>query len=156
MPIELSAYDSKWPTRYEQLADALRRELRSVAVRIDHIGPTSVPGLVAKDVIDLQVAVAALEPDRPYREVLERLHYHYRPYEDSGHRFFKLDSPEGRRLANVHVCVAGSEWELDHLGFRDSLREDALLAWRYEEIKQVLARQFDNAYDFAQAKTAFI
>lgn len=156
MPIELLAYDPKWQGRYEQLVDALRRELQSVAVRIDHIGSTSVPGLAAKDVIDLQIAVAALEPHGPYREALERLGYHYRPDKDLGHRFFKLDSAAGRRLANVHVCVAGSGWESDHLGFRDSLREDALVARRYEEVKQVLARQFDDANEFAQAKSAFI
>lgn len=156
MPIELRAYDPQWPTRYQQLAEVLRKELQPVAVRIDHIGSTAVPGLAAKDVIDVQVAVAALEPDRPYRDALERLGYHYRPDGDPSHRMFKMDGPSGRRLANVHVCVAGGEWELDHLNFRDSLREDALLARRYDDIKQVLASQFDDAYEFSHAKSAFI
>ena len=156
MPIELHAYDPRWPERYQCLAAALRRELRSVAVRIDHVGSTSVPGLVAKDVIDIQIGVAALEPESLYREPLERLGYGYRLDGDRQHRLFGLDSAAGKRLSNVHVYEAGSGWGLDHLGFRDALRENGRLAGKYGDIKMLLARQYDDPYAFADAKGTFI
>jgi dephospho-CoA kinase len=53
-------YDPSWPDQFEQLAAALRRRLGDAAMGIDHIGSTAVPGLAAKDVIDLQVTVAGL------------------------------------------------------------------------------------------------
>jgi dephospho-CoA kinase len=53
-------YDPTWPDQFEQLAAALRRRLDDGVVSVDHIGSTSVPGLAAKDVIDLQVTVASL------------------------------------------------------------------------------------------------
>jgi dephospho-CoA kinase len=53
-------YDPTWPDQFEQLAADLRRRLGDDILGIDHIGSTSVPGLAAKDVIDLQVTVASL------------------------------------------------------------------------------------------------
>ena len=53
-------YDPSWPDQFEQLAAALRRRLNDGVVSIDHIGSTAVPGLAAKDIIDLQVTVASL------------------------------------------------------------------------------------------------
>jgi len=55
---------ASWHAEFEAIADLLRRELGSLAVRIDHIGSTAVPGLPAKDVIDLQVTVASLDRGR--------------------------------------------------------------------------------------------
>jgi GrpB-like predicted nucleotidyltransferase (UPF0157 family) len=64
--IYIARYDADWPARFSNLATAMREALGDVAVRIDHIGSTSVPGLAAKPIIDMQVSVRSLEPgDRP-------------------------------------------------------------------------------------------
>jgi GrpB-like predicted nucleotidyltransferase (UPF0157 family) len=71
--IEIVPYDPAWPELFAQLGRELRGGLGEVALRIDHIGSTSVPGLAAKPVIDVQVSVAAFEPLEAFKGPLERL-----------------------------------------------------------------------------------
>ncbi|HET8851853.1 MAG TPA: GrpB family protein [Ktedonobacteraceae bacterium] len=59
--IVISPYDPQWPLEFRQLGMPLRAVLGDLALRVDHIGSTSVPGLAAKDVIDVQITVAALD-----------------------------------------------------------------------------------------------
>jgi GrpB-like predicted nucleotidyltransferase (UPF0157 family) len=66
------AYCEEWPTLFAGVGQRLRRELGDVALRIDHIGSTAVPGLDAKPTIDVQVSVASFEPFAGYREPIER------------------------------------------------------------------------------------
>jgi GrpB-like predicted nucleotidyltransferase (UPF0157 family) len=61
--LDLVPYNKRWPTEFHQLGADLREALAGLALRIDHIGSASVPGLAAKDVIDIQVAVASLDPE---------------------------------------------------------------------------------------------
>jgi GrpB-like predicted nucleotidyltransferase (UPF0157 family) len=61
------AYDPAWPERFAELGRELRGGLGDVALRIDHIGSTSVPGLAAKPIIDLQVYVQHYNGHRPHR-----------------------------------------------------------------------------------------
>src|SRR5919199_5049921 len=77
-PVRIVPYDPAWPHLFARLGGDLRAALGSVAVRIDHIGSTAVPGLVAKPVIDMQISVAAFEPLTAYRLPLERLGYVFR------------------------------------------------------------------------------
>lgn len=114
------------------------------------------PGLAAKDVIDILVSVASLDPEDPYREPLERLGYTFRPDDDPEHRLFKLDGIDGRRIVNIHVCTAGGPWEARHLAFRDYLRAHPESASDYEQLKRELSRRYDDANEFAGAKSAFI
>src|SRR4030095_11323436 len=60
MAVAIVDYDPTWPDQFEQLATALRRHLGDAVLAIDHIGSTAVPGLAAKDIIDIQVSVADL------------------------------------------------------------------------------------------------
>ena len=59
--VEIVTYKSSWPSEFTQIASTLRQGLGDLALRIDHIGSTSVPGLAAKDIIDIQITVAALD-----------------------------------------------------------------------------------------------
>jgi dephospho-CoA kinase len=67
MQVLISPYRDDWPTEFEQLAARLRSTLGSTAIAVDHIGSTAVPGVAAKDVIDVQVIVSSLD------EVAERV-----------------------------------------------------------------------------------
>ena len=76
-PLVVIAYDPHWPGRFRQVADELRGRVGDDALRIDHIGSTSVPGLAAKDIIDVQITVRSITdadpwPDEPLAGLVRR------------------------------------------------------------------------------------
>jgi GrpB-like predicted nucleotidyltransferase (UPF0157 family) len=64
--ITVVSYDSAWPVIFGRLGTQLRAALGGVALRIDHIGSTAVPGLAAKPIVDVQISVERLEPPHPH------------------------------------------------------------------------------------------
>src|SRR3954468_3980332 len=73
--VRIVPYDSAWPVLAEQELRRIRDVLRDVAIGLEHVGSTAVPGLDAKPVIDLQLSVAVMEPCERYVAPLERLGY---------------------------------------------------------------------------------
>jgi GrpB-like predicted nucleotidyltransferase (UPF0157 family) len=154
LTVVLSEYDPAWAARFRDYATAVRGALGERAARIDHIGSTSVPGLAAKDVIDLQVSVADLEPFEPLRSALVGLGYEWMTdNDDRRKRFFRLVSRTGARVANMHVRRLGVFSEQAALLFRDYLRATPEARRRYEEAKRALAaRNWPTVDDYAEAK----
>jgi GrpB-like predicted nucleotidyltransferase (UPF0157 family) len=150
--IEIVAYDPAWPERFAELGRELRGGLGDVAPRIDHTGSTSVPGLAAKPIIDLQVSVAAFDPLEAFRTPLERLGYVYRADNpERTKRYFR--EPPGRRRTHVHVRRAGSFSEQWALLFRDYLRAHREVADGYAARKRGLAIRFrDDRHGYTEAK----
>jgi len=157
-PIEVVDYDESWPSRYEVEADRLREALGGVAIRVEHVGSTSVPGLAAKPTIDIQLSVPSFEPDDLYRVPLERLGYEQFPDPATPeHRIFVLPKGGGPREVNLHVCEVGSEWERRHIAFRDRLRADGVARDEYASLKRELALTHGNDVEsYADAKSDFI
>jgi GrpB-like predicted nucleotidyltransferase (UPF0157 family) len=146
-----------WPVAYAEVEALLRLALGPVAVRIEHVGSTAVPGLAAKPVIDVQVSVVSFDPLDPYRVPLERIGFVYRADDEPEHRFFGLTDSDGIRRVNLHVCESGSDWERRHVAFRDALRADSDLRARYEaEKRRVAALHPDDSLAYAEAKTPWI
>ena len=128
-------YDPEWPGLFVALGSALRRELDGLALRIDHIGSTSVPGLAAKPIVDVQISVAALEPVDRYREALARAGFVWRADNpERTKRYFR--ERDGDRRTHIHVRGAGSFSEQVALLFRDYLRADPDWAERYAAEKR--------------------
>ena len=65
--ITIEPYNPEWPQVFKGLGSQLREAIGSVALRIDHIGSTSIPDVAAKPIIDIQTSVAEFEPMDPYR-----------------------------------------------------------------------------------------
>jgi len=157
-PIEVVDYDPAWPARYDAEAARLREALGDVAVRIEHVGSTSVPGLAAKPVIDIQLSVASFEPEERFAAPLRRLGYEQYPDPATPeHRIFTLPKGGGPRQVNLHVCEVGSEWERRHPAFRDRLRGDPVARDEYAALKRRLALEHGNDVEsYADAKGEFI
>jgi GrpB-like predicted nucleotidyltransferase (UPF0157 family) len=150
--IRVIDYRDTWPEAFHRHRAVIAAALGAVARRIDHVGSTSVPGLSAKPVIDIDVSVDDVEDESSYRPALERAGYHIRVREQ-GHRQFR--TPD--RSVNVHLCDTGSEWEREHLLFRDWLRHDASDRAAYARLKQKLATQnWDSVIDYSAAKAELI
>src|SRR4051812_6792406 len=156
MPITIVPYDPTWPARFDAAAAQIRDALGAVTVRVEHVGSTSVPGLAAKPIVDIQLSVPAFAPESAYRAPLESLGYVFRPDDEPEHRFFYRLGPNGKTSIHIHVCELGSAWEARHVRFRDFFRADAELAAEYERVKRELAAQFDDGNAYADAKTPFI
>jgi GrpB-like predicted nucleotidyltransferase (UPF0157 family) len=126
-------------------------------VRLEHVGSTSVPGLAAKPIVDLQVSVTALEPRDAYVAPLEALGYLFVPFPDSPEYHFFGRPPERPRTHHLHVCLAGSDEELRHLAVRDYLRADRGEAERYGAIKRELARRRpEDRLAYMDGKDAYV
>jgi GrpB-like predicted nucleotidyltransferase (UPF0157 family) len=152
----LEQYDPEWPGMFEREAALIRAALGDSAIRVEHIGSTAVPGLAAKPVIDMLVAVRSFDPADAYAEPLERLGYEYGAEEEPDHRFFKKALDE-RRAVHIHVMVEGGEWDMRHRAFRDHLRADPAEARRYEAVKREMAARHPLDRDaYAESKTPYI
>ncbi|WP_405060838.1 GrpB family protein [Kribbella sp. NBC_01505] len=138
MLIHITPYDDVWPGEFAELGARLRAALGDVALRIDHIGSTAVPGLAAKPVIDVQISVAALEPVTPFREPLEGLGFVYQADNtERTKRYFR--EPPGTRRTHIHVRKLGSFSQQIPLLFRDYLRTHPDAALEYATLKRELA-----------------
>jgi GrpB-like predicted nucleotidyltransferase (UPF0157 family) len=153
--IVIVEYQPGWITEFEMLGGRLRGAFGDVAGRIDHIGSTAVPGLAAKDIIDVQVTVTDLDDDR-IRAALESVGAIERFKGTGDHEPPGESIPEGerqkwlwhlrppRRPANVHVRVGGRWNQRYALLCRDFLRAHPTTAAAYGEVKRQLARMFPN------------
>ena len=160
-PLDVVPYDPGWPAAFDAEAIRLRASLGAQALRIDHHGSTSIPGLGGKPIIDIQISVAALQPLAAYGEPLERIGYVHVPDPDDAFCPFFHRPAQWPHTHHVHVVEAGGTEERRTLAFRDYLRDHADEAREYERLKRDLARQLAPAdrearEAYARAKTDFI
>jgi GrpB-like predicted nucleotidyltransferase (UPF0157 family) len=154
-PHEVVNYDPDWPARFQAWHDRLAAALGREAIRIDHVGSTSVPGLAAKPVIDVQVSVPDVDDERLYLRGAESAGLVLQ-LRERGHRFL-LPPPAEPRLVHVHVCGSGGAWERDHLLFRDYLRANPLVRETYAELKkELIARWRHDRKAYGESKTEFV
>ena len=151
-PVVMVPYDVRWPDEFRSIGQALRKALGPIALRIDHVGSTAVPGLDAKPVIDVQVSMERLEPEDRYVPRLEELGYRFDPENpDRTKRFFV--GRDGDRRTHVHIRRRGSFDEQLNLLFRDFLRTHPEAAKEYSSAKRDLAKRHrDDRGAYVQAK----
>jgi GrpB-like predicted nucleotidyltransferase (UPF0157 family) len=149
--IIIDDYHPEWPEEFERLRDSLQQALGLLAMRTDHIGSTSVPGLGAKDVIDIQVTVRELseevrgklvEAGYVYQEGIT--HDHVPEGEDDNPRRWEkwfFIQPQGQRRTNIHVRIDGNPNQRYPLFFRDYLRAHPKAARSVERIKREIAKR---------------
>jgi GrpB-like predicted nucleotidyltransferase (UPF0157 family) len=153
--VEVVAYDRSWPGRYERWHDLLDGQLADTALRMEHVGSTAVPGLPAKPTIDIQISVADLDDEPRYVAQIEQAGVQLRS-RDALHRFFRPFAGQPRDV-HVHVCQAVSDWEREHLLFRDYLRSHAGARDAYAGVKWEAAKVWsDDRIAYTEAKTGVI
>jgi GrpB-like predicted nucleotidyltransferase (UPF0157 family) len=151
-PIELREYDPRWPDRYAEHASRLRAALGERAVRIEHVGSTSVAGLVAKPIVDIVLEVPDSAHEAGYVGDLVAAGYVLRVREPDWfeHRVFDTAA----RDVNLHVFPAGCSETERMVRFRDWLRSNASDRKLYVSTKRELAaRGWKYMQQYADAKT---
>ena len=153
--IDLKPYDPEWPSIYAALAGRIRAALGAKVLLLEHVGSTSVPGLSAKPVIDIVLAVAESADENSYVQALERLGYVLRIREPDwfAHRLLKSPAAD----VNLHVFSQGCEEIGRMLAFRDWLRINEDDRKLYERTKQELAaRTWKYMQNYADAKSEIV
>ena len=162
--IKLECYDPAWERRFTDEAATLRSAFGTLARRIEHVGSTAVPGLIAKPVIDIQVSVISLASLEPFVVVMRELGYAHLPDPDP---IFERSYPYFHKPVvwphshHVHLCEEGGVLEQRHLLFRDCLRASASVREQYAALKRELARAHqgkthDERQRYSDGKTDFV
>lgn len=153
--IEVVDYDPDWPKKFEKHARVIADALGGSALRIEHIGSTSVPGLAAKPIIDILVVVPDSSDESTYLPQLEASGHVLRVREPdwNEHRMFR--TPE--KDVHIHIYSDGCPEIERNLTFRDRLRRNSDDRNRYERTKRELAaKEWSDMNAYAEAKTEVV
>jgi GrpB-like predicted nucleotidyltransferase (UPF0157 family) len=154
-PVTLTDYDPSWPALFAREAARIRALLGDTALLMEHVGSTSVPGLAAKPIIDILLAVPDSADEPSYVPAMQAAGYVLRIREPAWfeHRLFKGPDTD----INLHVFSAGSA-EIDRmLLFRDRLRDSDTNRAYYAQVKRELAqRTWRHVQHYADAKSAVV
>lgn len=154
-PVTLVEYDPRWPELFEREANRVRSALGGNALRVEHAGSTSVPGLCAKPIIDMLLVVADSADESSYVPALEAAGYTLRVREPDWfeHRMFKGPDTD----INLHVFTEGASEVERMLRFRDWLRANDTDREYYASSKRSLAqRVWRHVQHYADAKTSIV
>jgi GrpB-like predicted nucleotidyltransferase (UPF0157 family) len=159
--VEIVDYDPRWPLLFDEEAERLESVLdSSLIVGLEHFGSTAVPGLSAKPIIDILIAVRSLAAARAtFVEALRKLDYVYWADNPKKDRMFFVKGmpPFGlKRSHHVHVTeLHGEMWQ--RLAFRDYLRAHADEAQTYERLKRRLAAEHQTDREaYTDAKSVYV
>ncbi len=154
-PIVLVDYDPAWPQLFAREAERIREALGEHALQIEHAGSTSVPGLPAKPIVDIVLAVADSADEPAYVPALEAVGYVLRIREPEWFEHRLLKGPDTD--VNLHVFSQGCSEIERMLLFRDWLRADESDRALYERAKRELAQQdWQYTQHYADAKSAVV
>jgi GrpB-like predicted nucleotidyltransferase (UPF0157 family) len=153
--VEVVTYNAAWPVHFTRMRQALEAALGGVEIRsIEHVGSTSVPGLAAKPVLDIDVVVPRGQLGAAI-SALVAAGYEHRGDLGIPDRH-AMRAPSGGIRRNVYVVVEGSLALRNHLAVRGALRTDATLRRRYGALKRQLARDVDHIDDYVEGKSGLL
>lgn len=153
--IKIVDHDPRWAQKFREHEETIRRTVGKGALRIEHIGSTSVPGLGAKPIVDILLVVNNSTEEASYLPALEAAGYALRVREPEfqEHRMFR--TPE--RDVHIHVFSEGAKEIARYLDFREHLRRDEVDRQRYQELKRELAKlDWESVAAYAAAKGGLI
>jgi GrpB-like predicted nucleotidyltransferase (UPF0157 family) len=159
--IELAPYDPLWPTLAREIQKLQTVLPTRYVLDIQHVGSTAIPGLLAKPIIDIQIAVDSLSAIKPQAiSQLKALGYAFWDENPDPTRLFFVKGmpPYGKkREAHIHIVEPNSKHWQDKLQFRDYLLEHPDIPHDYAQLKQALAEHYPyDREQYTQSKTAFI
>ena len=156
--VRLVKYKSEWKNVFQSEADRIRACLGDITLQIEHVGSTSVPGLMAKPIIDIAIAV---ESRKDLFLVVERLLN--AGFIDGGDQggdggyLVERDSSPGVRILHIHIVEKTDIQWRNYIAFRDCLRWDKDIRNKYTHLKKVLAKRFpQDRKSYTDGKAEFI
>ena len=157
--VELLPYDAAWAREAQVEAERLREAIGPIVLGIHHVGSTSIPGLVAKPILDLMPMVTSLNKLDGRRSAVEAAGYEWWGELGIESRRYctKSDSITGRRFVQLHCFISGSPHITRHLAFRDYLRHHPEIASAYDhEKRRCHALHPDDSHAYGDCKSEWI
>lgn len=157
--VEIQEYDSAWKEQYKQFADWILENFGSdIALQIEHIGSTAIPGMPSKPCIDVAIKVPSFAEAR--RRIIPLLNSEMWEYwwfsKGVDVMFYKREKLMGKRTHYIHLAPENHElW--DRIAFRDYLKSHTEDAIRYADLKRNLAVSSGGDWmTYTEAKSDFV
>lgn len=156
--VKIVPYNPKWVQEFRQIKSYLLGFIQEKVLEIEHVGSTSVPGLAAKPIIDMD---AVIESRDVLPEIIGQLKQAGYKYEGdlgiNGREVFQEVRGSNFIRHHLYVCTENSKAYKEHISFRDYLRADEQVMNEYAQLKRDLARRYRYDVDsYCEAKTEFI
>ena len=153
--VVIEDYDPRWPELFEREAERIRGALGAAALSVEHVGSTSVPGLAAKPIIDVDLIVADSTDESAYVPALEAVGYVLRLREPDWYEHRMFNGPDTE--VNLHVFSPGADEAARHKVLRDWMRAHPEDRDLYARTKQDLAkREWKYMFQYSDAKSAVV
>ena len=150
-------YDENWKTEFDKIRGELAPALGDSVLAIEHVGSTSVPGLYAKPIIDIDIVIEEGMFAGVEQKLAQIGYLHVGDQEVAGREVFKYAEKQHLMKHHLYVCVKGTAELERHLALRDYLRTHDLDRDRYSEIKVEMARRYPSDIDaYIEGKGPFI
>ena len=151
-------YDERWEQAFTQIKDEIQAALGSLALRIEHVGSTSVRGLSAKPIIDIDVVIRDYSVFDAVVTALKEIGYqHEGDLGIAAREAFKYDGKAHLQQHHLYVCPQDSAELKRHIAFRNYLRSNPEAVREYGRIKEEGAALYpDDIGKYIQHKSSFI
>jgi len=156
--VTLVPYQPAWPRLFREEARRLRAALGDHVVQIEHVGSTAVPGLDAKPILDIVVAVRDMSDAARFEEALAPLGYLHKTENDRpGRLYFVKRLPDDSSTHHLNITELDTECWFTHVAFRDYLRSHPQAREEYGDLKRALAhRHHHDRAAYQEGKASFI
>ena len=154
----VESYNKDWKKDFEDIKSELMPELEGKVISIEHVGSTSVEGLSAKPIIDIDVVISDAKAFAEVKAAMERIGYNYEgDLGIPGREAFKYEGKEHLRKHHLYVCTKDAAELKRHISFRDYLRTHPEAVREYSRIKEEGAKLYPDDIDsYIEYKSPFI
>ncbi|KAF2175116.1 UPF0157-domain-containing protein [Zopfia rhizophila CBS 207.26] len=153
MSVVVEEYNPEWPEHFDKIKSELQSFLEDAdIISIEHVGSTSVPGLAAKPIIDVDIIATRENIQSAIDALVAKGNFIYLGELGIIDRH-ALYSPDQKPSRNIYVCVDGTYQTRNHLSVRDTLRSDPALREEYGSVKLQLAERGLDIVDYVEAKS---
>jgi GrpB-like predicted nucleotidyltransferase (UPF0157 family) len=155
--VKLENYNEMWKKIFEEESKLISSTINEFLIDIQHTGSTAIPGMAAKPIIDIAVAIDSLSNIEKIIQFLQEVGYHYRGEQGISGRHLFAKGDEENRTHYLHIMEKNHpEWK-NHILFRDYLKSNPKVAKEYERIKRELAKKYESDRGkYTEGKSKFI
>lgn len=156
--VKLTQHNPQWRAEFTKEKKRLTKILGKHFLAVEHVGSTAIPGLKAKPIMDLLVAVKSIDDFDNYTKLLEKLDYAFmRDNRKDQEHVLYVKGPEAKRTHYLKLCQLDSDFWQEHILFKEYLMSHPEKLKEYEELKVKLAKKYkDDRYKYTKKKEDFI